>query len=152
MVQLGLAGQSFDYATCLFSTLGMVVGAAPRRQAIQEVYRLLRPGGRFILHVHNRWLNLWRRGMQGWLLRDCLRRLSGRESGDCVMPTHQGIAGLTLHLFTRGEAVRLLRDAGFAILAVQPVGLRGDGTLSWPGVLGWLRAYGYLLAAQRPAG
>jgi hypothetical protein len=65
------------------------------------------------------------------------------------MPVHQGVAGLTLHLFTRGEAVRLLTDAGFHVLEVRPVSLRPDGRLAWPWWFGGLRAYGYLLAAER---
>jgi hypothetical protein len=66
------------------------------------------------------------------------------------MPAHQGVAGLTLHLFTRREAVGLLRETGFRVLEVRPVSLRPDGRLLVPTWFGRLRAYGYLLAAQRP--
>jgi hypothetical protein len=66
------------------------------------------------------------------------------------MPVHQGIAGLTLHLFTRREAVRLVRAAGFRIRQVQPISLCPDGRLAWPSWFGWLRACGYLLAAEKP--
>jgi SAM-dependent methyltransferase len=146
-----LASGSFDHAACLFSTLGMVMGAEMRRRAVTEVHRLLRPGGRFVLHVHNRWFNFWDPTGRRWLLRDLLREAVGAApGGDRLMPTHQGIAGLTLHLFTRREAVRLLREAGFRVVEVQPVSLRADGGLRWPRVLGWLRAYGYLIAAERP--
>jgi SAM-dependent methyltransferase len=146
-----LADQSFDYAACLFSTLGMVIGAGQRRRAVAQVARLLRPGGKFVLHVHNRWFNAWSASGRGWLLRDLLGlRPDGVERGDRVMPVHQGVAGLTLHLFTRREAVRLLRGAGLRIVEVQPVSLRPDGQLPAPWWLGRLRAYGYLLAAERP--
>jgi ubiquinone/menaquinone biosynthesis C-methylase UbiE len=37
-----LADQSFDYAACLFSTLGMVIGAEQRRRVVAHVARLLR--------------------------------------------------------------------------------------------------------------
>jgi SAM-dependent methyltransferase len=137
----------FDYAVCLFSTLGMVVGPAARRCVVGHAFRVLRPGGRFVLHVHNRWFNAWDRAGRAWLLHDWLR---GPGRGDRVMPVHQGVAGLTLHLFTRREAVRLLADAGFRVLAVRPVSLRSDGRLPLPAWFGWLRAYGYLLAAERP--
>jgi SAM-dependent methyltransferase len=140
----------FDYAACLFSTLGMVVGSAVRRRVVGHAFRVLRPGGRFVLHVHNRWFNAWDRGGRAWLLRDWLRGWGGSERGDRVMPVHQGVAGLTLHLFTRREAVRLLAAAGFRVLAVRPVSLRADGRLPFPAWFGWLRAYGYLLAAERP--
>jgi SAM-dependent methyltransferase len=143
--------QSFDYVACLFSTLGMVLGVDLRRRVVTHVHRLLRPGGKFILHVHNRWFNWWSRSMRWWLLKDCLRGVARRPSaGDHVMPPHQGSAGLTLHLFTRREAVQLLRAAGFRILEIQPLSLRPDGRLRLPAWFGGLRAYGYLIAAQRP--
>jgi SAM-dependent methyltransferase len=145
-----LAPESFDFAACLFSTLGMVRGAAERRRVVENTYRLLRPGGRFILHVHNRWFNAWDRAGRHWLVRDWLRRWAGRPAGDRVMPVHQGIAGLTLHLFTRREAVRLLRGGGFQVREVLPISLAPDGRLPWPAWFGWLRTYGYLLAADKP--
>jgi ubiquinone/menaquinone biosynthesis C-methylase UbiE len=146
----GLADESFDCVACLFSTLGMVLGTAQRRQVAAHAFRVLRPGGRFILHVHNRWFNAWDRAGRAWLLRDGLRWWTGAESGDRVMPVHQGIAGLTLHLFTRREVCRLLTSAGFRLLDAQPISLRPDGRLPCPAWFGWLRAYGYLLAAERP--
>jgi ubiquinone/menaquinone biosynthesis C-methylase UbiE len=147
-----LADGRFDYAACLFSTLGMVAGAAERRRVIGHAHRLLRPGGRFVLHVHNRWFNCWDPQGRRWLVGDVLRSLTGSAAvGDRQQPPHQGIAGLTLHLFTRREAVRLLREAGFRIVEVQPVGLGADARLRWTWWFGWLRAYGYLIAAERPA-
>jgi SAM-dependent methyltransferase len=146
----GLRDLSFDYAACLFSTLGMVTGAAERRRALDHVYRLLRPGGRFVLHVHNRWFNFWDPQGRRWLARDVLKSIAGSaDAGDRAMPVHQGVAGLSLHLFTRREAVRLLREVGFRVLELRPVSLRPDGKLPWSWWFGWLRAYGYLIAAER---
>jgi SAM-dependent methyltransferase len=143
----GLADRTFDYAACLFSTLGMVLGTAPRRRVVAHVYRLLRPGGKFVLHVHNRWFNVWDPQGRRWLLKDLAGSLIGRApGGDRVMPVHQGIAGLTLHLFTRREALRLLTGVGFRLLEVRPVSLAPDGRLRYPGWFGGLRAYGYLVA------
>jgi SAM-dependent methyltransferase len=142
---------SFDHAACLFSTLGMVSGAEQRRRVVAHVYRLLRSGGRFVLHVHNRWFSAWDPNGRRWLVRDGLAALAGlREGGDRAMPVHQGIAGLVLHLFTRREVVGLLRGAGFRIREVRPVSLRPDGRLPAKWWLGGLRAYGYLVAAERP--
>jgi SAM-dependent methyltransferase len=147
----GLRDQSFDYAACLFSTLGMVMGVAERRRVLGHVYRLLRPGGRFVLHVHNRWFNFWDTQGRRWLIKDILKSLLGKEdAGDRAMPVHQGIAGLSLHHFRRREAVRLLRQAGFRVREVRPIGLREEGRLRVPWWFGWLRAYGYLIAAERP--
>jgi ubiquinone/menaquinone biosynthesis C-methylase UbiE len=145
-----LADQSFDYVTCFFSTLGMVIGAAQRRRVIDHVYRLLRPGGKFVLHVHNRWFNVWNSQGRRWLIANWLRSLWGSaETGDRVMPVHQGIAGLTLHLFTRREARRLLRKAGFRLLEIQCLGLDAAGRLSASWWFPGIRSYGYLLAAAR---
>jgi ubiquinone/menaquinone biosynthesis C-methylase UbiE len=151
LVDLGsLDDQSFDYAACLFSTLGMVRGREQRGKVLGHVYRLLRPGGIFVLHVHNRWFNGWLQATRGWLIQDCFRTLfRSAAAGDCRMPAHQGIGGLTLHLFTRGEIVQLVRRAGFRILELAPVSLRPDGKVRWPGWFGRLRAYGYLLALGR---
>lgn len=148
----GLRDGSFDHAACLFSTLGMISGPVARRRVIDHAYRLLRPGGCFILHVHNRWFNIWNRQGRRWLVHDLMRTLMGHpEAGDCAQPAHQGIAGLTLHLFTRREAVQLLTGAGFHIREVLPIGLRADGRLPLPWWFVRLRAYGYLIAAQRAA-
>ncbi len=145
-----LADRRFDYAACLFSTLGMVIGAEQRRRVIGHAHRVLRPGGRFVLHVHNRWFNLRSASGRAWLVGDLIRALRGRaDAGDCIMPTHQGVAGLTLHLFTRGEAIRLLHGAGFRLLEVRPLSLRADGRVAAKFFFGGLRAYGYLLAAER---
>jgi SAM-dependent methyltransferase len=145
-----LAANSFDAAACLFSTLGMVRGAQERRRVVAHAHRLLRPGGRFILHVHNRWFNLWDRDGRRWLLRNTLGSLVGRAAlGDRLMPVHQGIANLTLHLFTRREVCRLLKGVGFRVIEVKPVSIHPDGELSCPWWLGRLRAYGYLIAAER---
>jgi SAM-dependent methyltransferase len=129
----GLGDDTFDYAACLFSTLGMVMGSASRRRVLEHVFRLLRPGGRFVLHVHNRWFNLWNRNTRRWLIKDCIRSLTRNGAvGDFAMPAHQGLAGLILHLFTRKEIVRLLRGVGFRIIEVMPISLRADGKLAWP--------------------
>jgi SAM-dependent methyltransferase len=147
-----LAAGSFDYAACLFSTLGMVAGADHRQGVLDQAARLLRPGGKLILHVHNRWFNAWDPQGRRWLLRNLFAATLGREgAGDRSMPAHRGGAGLTLHLSTRREVRQMLRRAGLRLLEVMPVGLGPGGILPWPWWQTWLRAYGYLLAAQKPS-
>jgi len=122
----------FDYAACLFSTLGMVRGAENRAKVIASASRLLKPGGRFVLHVHNRYF----RGL-GW-------RNWGRS--DITMPQVYGGAQLTLHHFSRGEAIKLLQVSGFEVKEVQAIRIDGRPE-GWPATL---RAYGYLILAYSP--
>jgi SAM-dependent methyltransferase len=142
--RIDLPAASFDYAACLFSTLGMVRGAENRAKVVANAFQLLKPGGRFVLHAHNRFF----RGLG--LPRVCgqfVRTLFERSSaGDVTMPQAYGGAPLTLHHFMRHEAVMMLWEAGFATLDVFP--LRADGgRAGWPTAV---RAYGWLIAAERP--
>jgi ubiquinone/menaquinone biosynthesis C-methylase UbiE len=142
--------QTFDHAICLFSTLGMISGAGNRERVLGHVYRLLRPGGCFILHVHNKWFSFWDRHGRYWLLHDCWRTLMrSHVRGDRGMPLQDSQAGLTLHHFTRREIVSMLRRAGFWLVEVRSVSLRSDGVVTCPWCFGWLRTYGYLIAAVK---
>ncbi|MFO0808152.1 MAG: class I SAM-dependent methyltransferase [Gemmataceae bacterium] len=147
----------FDAAVCLFSTLGMVSGVEARQRVVGHAFRLVRPGGVFVLHVHNRWHHLRTSAGRRWLAGDVLRslwRALGRRpdvSGDFAMPhSAEGHTGWTMHLFTRREVVGLVRAAGFHIVEVLPLGLAANGRLpaQWL-VPGW-RAYGFLLVCVVP--
>jgi SAM-dependent methyltransferase len=138
----GIANQTFDYAACLFSTLGLIEGKAHRRRFLGHVYRLLRPGGVFVLHVHNRWFHLWSRAGRRLLRQNLF-------GGDFLMPAHQGIGEINMHLYTRREMVRELTGAGFRIRDVHPISLRVHGKVKCPFFFGGWRAYGYLLTAKR---
>jgi len=137
---------TFDYGACLFSTLGMIQGQTERRQALAQFRRALKPGGRLVLHVHNRGFHAWTRVGRRWLIRDFFRGFGHAECGDFTRPD---LDGLALHHFTRREIVRELRRAGFRILEVEPVSLRDDSRLRWPWWCSRWRAYGYLIAAER---
>jgi SAM-dependent methyltransferase len=131
-----IAPASFDYAACLFSTLGMIRGVEHRRRFLRHVRRVLNPGGVFVLHVHNAHYRFGR-GLG--------RR--GVEPGDRVMPQHRSGADLTIHHFSRRELVRELKLAGFSIRELLAVSTSEDGRLRWPWLLPSFRAYGYLVAA-----
>jgi SAM-dependent methyltransferase len=151
LVELGMfADESFDHAACLFSTLGLIVGAEARQRAVAHVHRLLKPGGVFVAHVHNRWFNMWTAAGRRLLYREILAAWLGRGApGDYEMPAHEGAGGVMMHLFTRSEIVRLLQTAGFAIIEVRPVSLRDNGQLTCPWWFRLLRSYGYLIAARK---
>ncbi|HET6573104.1 MAG TPA: class I SAM-dependent methyltransferase [Fimbriiglobus sp.] len=138
----GVSDGGFDYAACLFSTLGMVRGAENRAAVVRQAFRVLRPGGRFVLHVHNRYF----RGLgRGRVARQAVRTLLGRaDAGDITMPQAYGGGPLTLHHFTHREATALLTVAGFRVLIVMA--LAESGVEVSPGT----RAYGYLFAAEKP--
>jgi SAM-dependent methyltransferase len=144
----GIADGSFDYAACLFSTLGMVRGRANREKVIANAFRVLKPGGRFVLHIHNRYFRAlgWRTIARHWWC-----GLLGRENtGDITMPQAYGGAPLTLHHFSFHEAWKLLRRAGFRQKAALPLYLEPDR----PRPLGadprpWFSRYGYLILSER---
>lgn len=123
-----------DHAACLFSTLGMILGEHNRQAVVKNVFSLLRLGGRFVLHVHNR--HFRGLGLKGWANAD----ITSRQA--------YGGAPLTIHHFTKSEAVKLLEGVGFRILDVTAVGT--NGPLANPWLLQKLRAYGWLIAAERP--
>lgn len=140
--RIELPKATFDYAACLFSTVGMVRGADNRAQVVANAHRLLKPGGRLVLHAHNRFF----RGL-GWkrVIVQRIKTLRGSATaGDITMPQAYGGAPLTLHHFTRGEAVSLLESAGFAVKAVEAMGLEGEPASG-------SRVYGWLLLGERAA-
>lgn len=131
-----LPDAGFDYAACLFSTLGMIRGRPNRARFLGHVRRILKPGGVFVLHAHNARYRFGRVGRRGL------------EPGDRTMPQHRGGADLTLHHFTRRELVADLAAAGFRVRELVPVSARPDGRLPAAWLLPNLRAYGFLVAAE----
>jgi SAM-dependent methyltransferase len=132
-----LPDAGFDFAACLFSTLGMIRGHENRARFLAHVRRILKPGGVFVLHAHNaRYRFGWRLGKRG------------NEHGDRTMPQHRGGADLTLHHYRKSELVADLVAAGFRVREWLPIGTGVSGRLR----LAWLfpiwRAYGFLVAAD----
>ena len=125
--------RDFEYAACMFSTLGMIHGSENRAAVLSNAHRALRPGGRFVLHVHNRYFHGV--GLRGW------------QSGDIAMSQAYGGPPLTLHHYSLGEALHDVRGAGFVVQEVMPVSASGWLTKRW--LLPKLRSYGYLIAAEK---
>lgn len=132
----GVPDASYDWAACLFSTLGMIRSSEHRHAALRAFHRVLAPGGALALHVHNRWFH----GLG-------IRQFS---NGDKTMPQAYGGAPLTLHHYSKSEIVRDLTAVGYDVETIAPVGRGADGRLGMRWFLPSVRAYGYLIAARKP--
>lgn len=141
------ADGSFDYASCMFSTLGMVVSRENRRKVLLHVNRLLSPKGVFVLHVHNFWYNLQDPQGRRWLLSHLFSSAFRPACrGDKIMCNYRGIPNLRLHLFTRREINREMAAAGFREQASVPLSSDCSEPLTWRGYFPALRANGWLFA------
>jgi len=97
---------SFDYALCMFSTIGLVAGQDNRRHVVAGIAGLLRPGGRFAVHVHNRWHGLMSFHGLGFLASNLWQTWRGRaEPGDKILRYYRGIRNMYVHIFSRGELI-----------------------------------------------
>jgi len=128
-----------DAILLMFSTLGLLHEQAMRLHALQEIRRVLRPGGTFIFHVHNRH---YRPG--------ALRFILGKESmsGDRIIKNYRGIMDLYIHVFSHDEICDLLCDAGFLLTEFLPLNDRRDGPCTSNNID--RDANGFLIAAQKP--
>ncbi len=145
-----LADEVAEYAICMFSTLGMIRGHENRQRVAEHACRILKPGGRFVLHVHNVWYNLFDPGGPWWVLKNLLIATLRREVefGDKFFP-YRGIPSMFLHVFRRSELVRLLRRAGFEVEQIVPLDTVRRHPLRRPWLFGRLRANGWIVIARK---
>jgi ubiquinone/menaquinone biosynthesis C-methylase UbiE len=142
-----LRDQSVDHAICMFSTLGMIQGSAHRQSCLQHVSRIVRPGGRFVIHVHNRWAALREpRGLRslaaGWL-----RSIRNHdvEFGDAIYQ-YRGLEKMFMHRFSKQELVNQLTDSGWKIERLLHVSLNGSAVAKTRAIAG-----GYIAVCIRSA-
>jgi len=150
LVQLDcIRSDSADYCLCLFSTLGMIRPRANRQRVLAHARRILKPGGLFVLHVHNLWYNLFDPAGRRWLAGHLLKRLITRqvERGDKFFD-YRGVPRMFLHTFTQRELVRALHQAGFRIKELIPLDTTRGRPLGRPWLLGWLRANGWIAVCR----
>lgn len=150
LVELGcLADGCVDHAVCLFSTLGMIRGRANRRQFLAHVARIVRPGGRFIVHVHNRnaaWRD--RPSLAGWF-RSAAAALRRRDAelGDRYY-SYRGLGDMFLHTFSLSELRRDLTASGWKLRQLLPLSPTSDRLMPRPNWLPSLRAGGFVAVAE----
>ena len=139
-----------DYCICLFSTLGMIRGRQNRQRVLAHAQRILKPGGLFVLHVHNFWYSLFDPLGRRWVARHLLRSLLDRdvERGDKFF-NYRGIPKMFLHTFTRRELVRGLVRTGFRLQELIPLHATRQRPLASPWLLGWLRANGWIAVCRK---
>jgi len=144
-----LRDDSIDHAVCLFSTWGMIRGRENRQRMLEHVRRILKPEGRFVLHVHNFWFNLFTAAGRAWLLRHLgsLPFSRGIERGDKFFH-YRGIPRMYLHTFTKRELLGSLRRAGFRLRELIPLDLNRQRPLRRRWLVGGLRANGWIVVCE----
>jgi ubiquinone/menaquinone biosynthesis C-methylase UbiE len=144
-----IADQSADYVICLFSTLGMIRGRDYRQTVLNHARRILKPGGLFVMHVHNFWFNLFDPLGRRWLLQHTLEKLrhGDMEWGDKFFHFH-GIAQLFLHTFRQSELRKALKDADFKIHAWIPLDADRQRPLAHAWFFGRFRANGWIAVCE----
>jgi SAM-dependent methyltransferase len=144
-----LADGCVDHAICLFSTLGMIQQHANRVRAVRHMRRIIKPGGRLVIHVHNYWAHLFDPGGLFAIARNLIEsRLSSRtEQGDRYFP-YRGVPKMFLHSFTERELRQLLESNGFRRRQFHPLNETQSGLLQLRWLLRWIRASGWIVVCQ----
>ena len=145
-----LADGSVDYSMCLFSTLGMIRGRIYRQFALSHFRRILRPGGKFVLHVHNYWYNLRDPGGPAWLVKNLLTAPWSKELevGDKWFP-YRGLPSMFLHVFRWRELAADLRLAGLKIVERIALDTERRHALRYSWFCGPLRTNGWIVVCAR---
>ena len=137
------------HGVCLFSTIGMIRGRACRRRFLQHAARIVRPGGSFVLHVHNRHA-AWRSGpaRRVWL-RSAWSALTerGHEWGDQTYG-YRGLADMFLHSYSLAELKSDLTASGWTVGQIIPLSITSGEILHRPHWLPGLRAGGFIAIAR----
>lgn len=142
---------SVDHAICLFSTLGMIRGSANRRVALRHMNRILKPGGRLVLHVHNFWFNLRDPAGPGWALKSLSRGATSRgdyETGDKTYP-YRGVPNFFLHVYRPRELRADLHAANLHVRRWLPLEVHRRHALEHPWFLPSLRANGWIVVCEK---
>ncbi len=145
----GLPDASFESAILMYATLGMIPAVSDRDRVLRQIHRIVTPGGRLALHIHNYWFNLFDPQGRNWLWNDCWKRwVLGQPGGDRIVHD-RGIPNFQMHVFSENEIKSLLRESGFEIEVWQPLNETASGPLQGNAFLSRFRANGWIIIARR---
>lgn len=118
ILALPFASQSFDHVFTL-SVLHHIPSEGLRQQAVAELARVVKPGGRVTITVWNLRNFYWMRRYQLWRLLFGLHP-KGYDRGDCLLPWRRGVEKPILryiHAWTYRELQRIFTNGGLGIIA-----------------------------------
>jgi len=141
----------YDYACCLFATLGYVQGPENRVRALSQARSLLAPGGQYVFHVQNLLYNLPSLHLP-FILTGVGRWMIGRgEIGDQVFWRYRGMKWVILHAFRPRELEKLVASAGLDLMEIRHLNKSCSGPLEGERCRAW-RSHGFIIRCRRPRG
>jgi SAM-dependent methyltransferase len=139
----------YDYACCLFGTLGYVRGRKNRVRALSQIRSLLAPGGQCVFHVQNLFYNMHTLHLP-WILTGLARWAIGRgDAGDQVFWWYGDQKWLTMHAFRPREVERLISDAGLELMEFHYLNKEQCGPVEGKRWRVW-RSNGFFARCRRP--
>ena len=117
--ELDFPDQQFEGLVFSFNGLMSIPDAVQRKRALQEINRVLKPGGRFIFTTHDRekdskYLNFWKQQTNIWEKGEQDPRLF--EFGDLITSSGNEEKLIFIHIPDEGEVRKLLESTGFKVL------------------------------------
>ena len=136
--------EAVDHAVCMFSTLGMIAGRSNRRSMLRHTARIVRPSGKLVLHVHNRWAAIHEPGGIKALVRSWFQSKvqSNCEFGDAVY-SYRGLEKMFMHRYSKGGLVADLQSTCWQIETLHRVALDGSTITK-------AKTGGFIVVARKP--